>query len=276
MRYCDILLHLTADGRSAAKTITAFAIAKRFGSKVTAVYTLPFPSRIYYMGEYMPPHVIQEELDEARGAAQAERRSFEAAAREAGIMAEWIHSEETPSAALQLHGRSCDLAVVSQSNPDRSNDRASGVDALPGDLALALGRPVLVVPYIGDYAAPGHHIVVAWSNSREAARAVHDAMPLLLAAGSVTVLGIDADPQQQHSAAALMQHLSHYGIVARVKHTTAADLGVGEVLLSTLADENADLLVMGAYGHSRLREMALGGATYTILDSMTVPVLLGN
>lgn len=274
MRYCDILLHLTDDGRGAEKTAMALSLAKRFDTTITALYTLPFPTQIYYMGEYVPPSLIQQQVDETRALAVTARRDFEAAAKQAGVTASWIESDDDALSALQRHGRHCDLAVLGQPDPDR--DPSAMGSTLPGDLALALGRPVLVLPYIGQYTAPGKTVLIAWNDSREAARAVHDALPMLLAATSVIVLCIDGDEQQQRSAASLVQHLSHHGITAKLRHTTAADIGAGEALLSALADNSADLLVMGAYGHSRLREMTLGGVTHTILQSMTVPVLLGN
>ena len=172
-------------------------------------------------------------------------------------------------------GATCDLAVVGQLNPDLDRARAE-TGSLPADLALTLGRPVLVVPYIGSYPSPGNTVMVAWNGTREAARAVHDALPLLKAARSVTIFCIDPDPQQSDSAAALVKHLLHAGIAARTKHTLSGDMAVGDVMLSALADAGADLLVMGAYGHSRLRETVFGGVTATLLTSMTVPVLLSN
>jgi nucleotide-binding universal stress UspA family protein len=278
MRYCDILLHLTDDTRSAEKTATALNIAARFNAAVTAVYTLPFPSQLYYMGDYVPPAFFQQQMDEAKDAANAARKAFESSAKEAGVHATWAETEQMPLDALQAWGRSCDLAVIGQPDPDRSDLAMNnlGTATLPADLALALGRPLLTVPYIGQYPAPGKSVVVAWNDSREAARAVHDALPLLAGAGSVTIFGINPDAADEASAARLVAHLGRYGIVAKAKHAVVEDIAAGEALLSTLADHSADMLVMGAYGHSRLREMVLGGVTRTILQSMTVPVLLGN
>ncbi|PJI39542.1 universal stress protein [Ferrovibrio sp.] len=276
MRYCDILLHLTADKRSREKAATALALAKRFDARLQAIYTLPFPSQLYYMSEYVPPSVIDQQIEEAREEAEKVRNQFEQDARSAGVAADWAVTEQSPIAALRQLGTTCDIVVVGQSDPDRDRTVNAGLDALPADLALALGRPVLVVPYIGHYPQAGSTVMVAWNGSREAARAVHDALPLLKTAKSVIILCIDPDAAQTESAKALARHLAHSGIVAKVRHTTAGDMAVGDVLLSALADGNADLLVMGAYGHSRLRETVFGGVTATLLDSMTVPVLLSN
>ena len=278
MQYCDILLHLTADKRSKEKAATALALAKRFNARVMAVYTLPFPSQLYYMGDYVPPSFFQQQVDDARLEAEKAKQQFEQDARAAGISADWTVSEAAPIDALTRFGTTFDLVVVGQPDPDRDRLGADnpGVDALPADLALALGRPVLVVPYIGNYPHPGDTVMIAWNGTREAARAVHDALPMLKLAKSVTVLSIDPEPEQTESATALVRHLEHFGITAKARHTTAGGMPVGDVLLSALADNSADLLVMGAYGHSRLRETVFGGVTATLLDSMTVPVLLSN
>ncbi len=275
MRYYDILLHLTDDERSREKAATALALAKRFDARVTAAYTLPFPQQLYYMGEYVPPSFFELQREEASQKAETIRNQFEQDARHAGVAAEWVVSQELPIDVLPRLGATCDLVVVGQPDPDLDRGRTE-TGRLPADLALALGRPVLVVPYIGRYPSPGDTVMVAWNGTREAARAVHDALPLLKAAKSVTVFCIDPDPAQSESAAALAKHLLHAGIAAKVKHTMSADVSVGDVLLSALADAGTDLLVMGAYGHSRLRETVFGGMTATLLNSMTVPVLLSN
>jgi len=276
MRYSDILLHLTADKRSVEKTATAFALAKRYDARVQALYTLPFPSQIYYMGEYVPPSFFEQQIVEARQEAEKIRSRFEQDARSAGVAVDWAITEQLPVDALSQVGTAYDLAVVGHPDPDRDRTANTGIDALPADLALALGRPVLVVPYIGNYPQPGNTVMVAWNGTREATRAVHDALPLLKTAKSAVILCIDPDPAQSESAKALVKHLGHSGIAAKLKHTTSAGMPVGDVLLSALADASADLLVMGAYGHSRLRETVFGGVTATLLDSMTVPVLLSN
>lgn len=275
MRYYDILLHLTDDARSKEKTETALALAKRFEARVTALYTLPFPEQLYYMGEYVPPSFFEVQRDDAQKKAEEVLNQFDQAVRHAGVAAERLVSPEAPLDVLTRRGVTFDLAVVGQRNPDSKQPQV-GLVTLAPDLALALGRPVLVVPYIGNYPAPGSKVLVAWNGTREAARAVHDALPLLKAAKDVTILCIDPEPAQSESAAALAGHLLHAGIAAKVKHTVSGDVPVGDILLSELADAGADLLVMGAYGHSRLRETVFGGVTETLLDSMTVPVLLSN
>ncbi len=278
MRYQDILLHLTDDQRSAEKARTALALAKQFGARLTALYTLPRPQQLYYMGEYVPVEYYQQQADEAKKAAAAVRQAFEAAAQQAEVAYDWIETELPPLEAMLEEGRCTDLAVIGQ--PDLESPGAApgilGIAALPADLALTLGRPVLVVPYAGAYPSPGKTVMVAWNGSREAARAVHDALPLLTRAHKVIVFGINPDATATVSANALVAHLQRHGVAVESRHTVTGELPAGDALLSALADNGVDLLVMGAYGHSRLREMVLGGVTETLLDSMTVPVLLAN
>ena len=177
-----------------------------------------------------------------------------------------------------LHARYSDLAILGQLDPDRAQPEATG--PRPEQVVLASGRPVLVVPYAGHFDKLGRRVVIGWNATREAARAVGDAMPLLAAAEVVTVLTIDArEAPRGHGelpGADISRHLARHGVKAQVEQTVLADLSVGDVLLSRAADLGADLLVMGAYGHSRFRELLLGGATRTLLQSMTIPVVMSH
>jgi nucleotide-binding universal stress UspA family protein len=149
-----------------------------------------------------------------------------------------------------------------------------------GDLVTSAGRPALVIPYIGAPEPFGRTVTIAWDAGREAARAVADAMPLLEKAEKVHLLtvnprfGISGHGEEPGADIAL--HLARHGIQAEVNHSHARDMEVGDLVLSWLADSSSDLLVMGAYGHSRLRELVLGGVTRRLLDSMTVPVLMSH
>ena len=173
--------------------------------------------------------------------------------------------------------RQTDLCVVGQPSEETPEPEA-------GQLAEAAfmdsGRPALVVPYIGAAPEPMRRILVAWNGSREAARAVHDALPFLLAAERTTVLIVD--PQNlggeigEQPGADLAAHLARHGVRVEVKTIPGGGLSAGDAILAQAADDSADLLVMGGYGHSRLRELVLGGATRHLLAQMTLPVLLSH
>jgi nucleotide-binding universal stress UspA family protein len=151
---------------------------------------------------------------------------------------------------------------------------------LAEQLVLASGRPVLLIPYIGAGATMGERVVIGWDASREAARAVSDALPILERAASVVVVTIN--PRQRDFGHGEMPgtdialHLARHGVKVEVQRVETRDMDVGNALLSHLAGQSADLLVMGGYGHSRLREIVLGGATRTVLGDMTVPVLMSH
>jgi nucleotide-binding universal stress UspA family protein len=149
----------------------------------------------------------------------------------------------------------------------------------PERLALESGRPVVVVPYIGRYPNIGRNIVIAWKAARESARAVFDALPLLSAAQAVQILEVKERDDTRPALTAdtsIAVALSRHGIRSTVRSTVAGDIGIGDEILSRLSDLGADLLVMGAYGHSRMREMIFGGATRHIFRHMTVPVLFAH
>jgi nucleotide-binding universal stress UspA family protein len=194
------------------------------------------------------------------------------------LSAEWRMASGFPLDVSAVHARYADLTIMGQLDPD--NEWASVIYALPEDVALSSGRPVLVVPYAGTFPSVGQRVLVAWDASREATRAVNDAMPLLSAASSVTVMTID--PQQSREehgdvpGADIALHLARHGVAAQVESTVSGGIGVGDALLSRASDLGADLLIMGAYGHSRGRELILGGATRTVLESMTLPVLMAH
>lgn len=169
-----------------------------------------------------------------------------------------------------LHARYADLAVVGQ-------PAADGPDHVT-ELIMTTGRPFLVVPRFGRFRASGQKVLVAWNGSREATRAVFDAIPLLANAGHVVVVTLDA-PTGDHGespGADISLALARHGCRVEVARSTAGDIDIGNALLSRVAEHGADLLVMGAFSRHPLREKALGGATHHVLRHMTVPVLLSH
>ena len=204
--------------------------------------------------------------------------SFARATANQPFVAEW-RALKVPHADLAAvvmdHGRAADLIIAGQTDPDWD---LSPLMDFPERLALESGRPVLVVPYIGRYPEIGRNVVIAWKATREAARAAFDALPILAQAEKVQVLEV----RERRDGASLAPDptiaasLARHGIKATVRTSIAADMSVGDEILSRLADADADLLVMGAYGHSRMREFVFGGATRHIARHMTVPTLFSH
>ena len=190
---------------------------------------------------------------------------------------EWRAVEEkgVPIAdRVMQHALVADAVVAGQIDPDVASRRRVGT---PEKLLLSGRRPMLLIPYIG-FETMGTHVGVAWNGTAEASRAVFDALPILRKAKSVALIAIDAegDADDPASAEAMAQSLERHGVNAIVRHSASAGIDIGSVLLSRLADDGIDLLVMGGYGHSRLREFVFGGATRSILQQMTVPVLMSH
>jgi nucleotide-binding universal stress UspA family protein len=173
------------------------------------------------------------------------------------------------------HGRATDLIIAGQTDPDW--DLSPLLD-FPEQLALESGRPVLVIPYVGRYPRVGRNVVIAWKPGRESARAVFDALPLLQCAENVHILEIKARDDERGIApdTSIAAALARHGVKPTIRTLVAPDISVGDELLSRLSDLDADLLVMGAYGHSRMRELIFGGATRHIARHMTVPTLLSH
>ena len=158
--------------------------------------------------------------------------------------------------------------------------RAPGLDpAEVEDVILGCGRPVLMVPYAGHFEQVGSTVLVAWNDSREATRALHDSLSLMATTSTLTVMTVIrnvGEEQDDESRGELVRHLARHGLTARSETSVAQEVDTAGVVLSRAADLTADLLVMGAYGHSRLRETILGGMTRDILEHMTVPVLMAH
>jgi nucleotide-binding universal stress UspA family protein len=188
--------------------------------------------------------------------------------------------EGVPLAVISLHGRYADIVVVGQKDP--GGEEGVYNRGLPDELILSLGRPVLVIPHSGEFPAIGERIIVAWDASRLAARAVNDALAFLEVAKEVTVLAVNpktGEGERGHGdipSADICLHLARHGVRAEAQQMQAEELGVGQVLLSRAIDKGADLMVCGAYGHARWREIVLGGVTRHLLAHMTIPVLMSH
>jgi nucleotide-binding universal stress UspA family protein len=185
---------------------------------------------------------------------------------------------ETSLLAVPRAGRCADLIVAGQDNP--ADPESYVGDFFPENLITSCGRPGLVVPYASNERSTGGRVLVAWDGSREATRAVHDALPFMRTAKCTTILtvnGLQESERARIPGADIATVLARHGVRLELADVETGPGGeVGEVLLSQVADSGADLLVMGAYGHARWRELVMGGATRTILHSMTVPVLMSH
>ncbi|MBV9827095.1 MAG: universal stress protein [Alphaproteobacteria bacterium] len=191
---------------------------------------------------------------------------------------DWLYREDDATLATTALAAQYDIVVMGQPDPEASTGDLVGLQ--PEQVVLGCGRPVLVVPYAGNFVEIGKRVLVAWNATREAARALHDAMPLLERAEGVTVIEVDPPGSiagvVRLTAEDVAAGLSARGIAATAETETAGDISVDDLLLSRAADRGVDLLVMGGYGHSRLREFVMGGVSRGIFQHMTVPVLMSH
>jgi nucleotide-binding universal stress UspA family protein len=188
--------------------------------------------------------------------------------------AQWQVAHGDAGKAAEILVRYADLVIAGQIDPTEE-DRAGTVD--PRHLIMSCGRPVLLVPYAFRPGQTDERVLVAWDGSREAARAAADAMPLLEKAAAVTVLAINPGPELgDEPSADFALHLARHNVRAEAAHMRVDDMDASDALLSRAADLSADLIVMGAYGRHRLRDVVMGGVTTHMLRHMTVPVLMSH
>lgn len=274
----DLLVHVDNSRANTRRVDAAIRLAADYGAHLTGLHVTPDRrGRPLFTEAHTPPELLEAQRKAIRERAEEAEKGFTDAVDRAGISSEWRSVEGDLMRTLSLHSRYADLLIIGQADP---SDHLSLAQRDVEQIVLDVGRPVLVVPYIGAPEAIDKRVIVAWNASREAIRAIHDAMPLLERADAVHVLSINPPRGQTGDGDApdadISLHLARHNVKAEASYTEADDIAVGEVLLSRVSDQGSTLIVMGAYGHSRYRELVLGGATRQILESMTVPVLMAH
>jgi nucleotide-binding universal stress UspA family protein len=280
MNYKTVLVALDGGPRCADRVALGARLAAASGGHLVGLAATGLPDVIVSMNSAVPDAVecIQLSAGFLRERADQVARDFERQAAAAGAPSfEARVVEAEPLDAVVALGRCADLVVVGQT------DAKTAVDGValdfPQQVVLHTGTPVLVVPFAGRFETIGRRVLIAWKDTREAARAMHDALPFLRSAAHATLLaigeaGADAAPDDDTLRDALAWLVAH-GVAAEARAVTRSG-EVGDALLSMASDLSCDLVVMGAYGHSRLHEWVLGGATRQMLAQMTVPVLMSH
>jgi len=281
MSYKTVLVHADLSSQSAKRIRLAAHIASTQRSHLVGAAMCGFPVEYYRTAAMMFAGPLpQSEFDRLRMEAEQALTRFETMASAADVQSfERRLCDDDTLSGMVLQARYADLVVLSQCDP---GDCTGGeLDALPEHVALYGGRPVLVLPYAGKFERIDRHALVAWDGSRAAIRAVTDAVPLLRRSGKVTLVIFNPDAQPgvhgEQPGADMALYLARHGVNVEVLVQKTPDgLDVGNALLSLAYDLNVDLIVMGAYGHLRWRELVLGGVTRTIIRTMTVPVLMAH
>ena len=273
----DILVHVDDLESMPARLQTTFNLARKMQARVTGLFVKAKPYIPPYAEVQISPEMLKMHADQIEEAAKKAEAAFTAASKASGVTTEWRAIEGGLAEVLVTHARYCDLIVLGQKDP--RDLLLPGDRDMPDEVVMTCGRPALVVPHVGKYPDIGGKVMVAWDAGAPATRALHDALPILKKAKSVTVMVVnpvtDLPGIGDLPGADIAQHLARHGVKAEADHVES-DLKPGEMLLSRAADLGADLVVMGAYGHARWREVMLGGVTDHMLNHMTVPVLMSH
>lgn len=277
--YRRISVHLDHGFDCKRRTELALSQAKRHHAELVGIYASAAPPQYYYGESVLMSrtlNVMKELQAQNRGAVQ---NAFLEAAALADVPAVVRAGESSPSASVARYARTSDLVIVSQFN--RDDVEAAHETEFVEQMLLTAGRPVMVLPSSGHFPVVGERVLLCWDGSREAARALTDAAPALRQATHLVVLTMDEGGASDKGETIPFEDLASYCIAHGMPtpdhvHRDIKGVGVGSTILNAAADHSADLIVMGAYGHSKFREWAMGGATASILKSMTVPIMFSH
>jgi nucleotide-binding universal stress UspA family protein len=278
MNYKTILVHCDASPKLPQRMAVAVELAQRYDATLIGTYVQePFDVPVPADGVMLMDDLFNAYEAAAKAGQDAAASAFEKATKGTHVSTQWRLIKGYPEEELTVQARYADLLIVGQAGPDNRDITPSH---LPEAVALATGRPTLVVPYANGCSKLGKSVMLCWNASRESARAASDALPFLVAADHVTIPIVDPKASVYgHGAepgADVATWLCRHGVKVTIQRDIAGDDDVGDVILSRATDYGTDMIVMGLYGHSRMREMILGGASRTLLASMTVPVFMAH
>lgn len=279
MQLKNILVYLDQGDSNEERVNTAISIARMHDAQLTGVYVNALPSP--GMLDRLSLGNSEALYEQARVDAQVVIERFTSITEKKGIQSDSEIIESKRGRApekLARMARIFDLSIMRQANPDRAN--ADFVTELSEKVMFSSGRPVLFMPYIGAHAIPCRTGLIAWDASKSATRAVHDALPLMEMMEKVIILVVESDNTDRKAdkkhAKRLSRHLAAHGINTEVLRVPKAESSTSTVILNELSDTGADMLIMGGYGTPKFRETILGGVTQTLVQCMTVPVLMSH
>ena len=253
----------------------AVSVAASFGAHVSGVAFAHEP-QIGSLSNSVSASIINTYRAQRNAEAKRAIAAFEGCAKSASVTFDSRIVSETMISGAEAFGvaaRHYDVSIIEQAKPEDDGAQSMAIQAALFDS----GRPMMVIPYIYRNHVPLDRIMVCWDGSRSAARAVGDALPFLRRAGQVDVVTIEkSERRNELRGAQIAEHLARHGLKINLKPLVAPDSDAGNVILSEAADSETKLVVMGGFGHSRLREFVLGGVTRCVLQSMTVPVFMSH
>jgi nucleotide-binding universal stress UspA family protein len=282
----DLVVLLDGSARDPIKLAVALELARRNDAHVTGLCPLELllPADMSFaLGGYPDlwalPEFAKQVESQARAKAAVIEASFQEMLRREAIRGDWVLEPGSLIPAVTRRAHVADLIIVGQSDPD--NPLPATARMLVEDILMTAGRPLLLIPYAGRFGVVGTNTLVGWTPTRESARAVHDALLAVAPGGKVMVLTVEAARTGGESEGLptvdIAEHLSRHGLDVSAARTVISDgLSPADALLDYASDIAADLLVVGGYGHSRTREMIMGGVTRDLLRHMTVPILMSH
>lgn len=270
-----ILAHLSEDTDNVAVRSAAVCLAHRFGARLVGLYTIqPIGLPAPVVGRAASIAYIEEMAEAAKFRAPVNEAAFRESCAAAGVSCEWSIAEDDPARVLLEQMHYADLVLVAQAPPEVPGELSGNL--LPDNLPIAGDGPVLVVPHGLRKTVFGQRVLIAWKPCREAGRALRDALPLLDGTDGISVLTVGNSEENHSSGDKIAARLERLGLKCERLRNYDGDSRAGSVILAQSKAWEADMIVMGAYGHSRLREFVLGGATRELLRHTPVPVLMSH
>ncbi len=277
MRYDSILVHLDCNARRSERLDLALRLAAQYDAQITALFALDL-----YVGMQRADAgsiLVEAELKRRETCMREAREEFFDKLLAANARATWVYTEEGAVEELMRVAQAADLVVIGQTDPATCVE--DGVCAtFAADAVLWAGKPVLIVPHAGHFESIGKRTMVAWNAAREAGQALTDALPVLERSQSVEVVSFRESGEHHYAdekaRLAVQAFLADNGVRATLKHCGTEVANPGELILAQAARDAADCIVMGAHGRGRMNDSLLGGATRTVMHSMTVPVIMSH
>lgn len=279
MKYKNILVHLDNSSGCRNRLEVAFGLAREFDGQLLGLFVVPTYIVPSYVEAQISVDLINDVTEKAVERAQATVARYQQLAEDAGVKLQTSVLEGQPIPVLREHSKYADLLLLGQDHPEDPDNASYG---LADALLFEGGCACLVVPHSGKVVTPGKRILLTWNASREGARALREAMPLLKRAETVVVLSSEPDDGSEQLATghphaeSLLKLLESHSIEGVSSGFNNQELGASEAIIAQAAEMNADLVVMGAYGHTRLREIILGGVTRNLLKRTPVCLLLAH
>lgn len=282
----DLVVLLDGSPRDEARLDVALGLARRDDAHLTGLCPLELllPADMSFaLGGYPDlwaiPEFAQQIETQSKAKAAVIEANFREGLRREGVRGDWAFDTGSLIPAVVQRAFAADLLIMGQVDPD--NPPPAVARTLIEDVLMTAGRPLLLIPYAGRFETVGKTVLIGWTRTRESARAVHDALQVIDPAAAVTVLTVEATSPRPDvktlPTADIAEHLARHGLTVSAARTVVTDgLAPADALLDYVSDIGADMLVVGGYGHSRTREMILGGVTRDLLRHMTVPVLMSH